>query len=551
MVTPKEKDGISVIVCCYNSADRLPKTLQHLQDQKFDVDIPWEIIIINNASTDNTVEIAKSLCESFSNLSHRFLLADEPLCGLANARQKGVELSNYNFIIFCDDDNWLCEDYLNIVYSVFVNYANVGYIGGCSEAVFESGITKPDWFDDVAYSYAVGKPFKQNGIQNAVYTWGAGMCVRRAAVEHIFKYPFLLTDRNGVDLSSGGDSEICARINIQKYDLYFSENLKLNHFIPSKKLSEEYAKKLNIKIEESNAVIHSYTSQIDVNKKSGIDKMLFFIKEIYRYISPKYKNRRRSASQNLFFLTGISFFGTKNDKVVYQYNKSVAKKSKNKLPDIIDAVYYINLEKRKDRKKAFLNRATNINHHNIIRVEAVDGQLLNTDNWIGTAGSLGVRQSHINLLKKASENKHHHFLAFEDDVIIPYDFSKKLLNTLAHVPNDWDMIYLYAENHVIQPVHINKYIVKLQCTLGLVAVLYNSKKINFIIDSIQNEQKYVDVSMADIQKKLNVYAPVKSIVSHAKGYSDIENKHVDYYKWQMKKSIYSALKKLRINFQKN
>ncbi len=63
----KQKDnkviskGVSVVVCCYNSAPRLPETLMHLFAQIVNPDIKWEIIIINNASTDDTLEVAQAI----------------------------------------------------------------------------------------------------------------------------------------------------------------------------------------------------------------------------------------------------------------------------------------------------------------------------------------------------------------------------------------------------------------------------------------------------------------------------------------------------------
>ncbi len=52
------KPGVSIIICCYNSERRLPETLAHLFTQQVSEDIPWEIIVVNNASSDATSRIA-------------------------------------------------------------------------------------------------------------------------------------------------------------------------------------------------------------------------------------------------------------------------------------------------------------------------------------------------------------------------------------------------------------------------------------------------------------------------------------------------------------
>ncbi|NJN42415.1 MAG: glycosyltransferase [Flammeovirgaceae bacterium] len=48
------EEGVSVIICCYNSSSRIEKTLEHLFQQKTNSRLHWEIILVDNASTDQT-----------------------------------------------------------------------------------------------------------------------------------------------------------------------------------------------------------------------------------------------------------------------------------------------------------------------------------------------------------------------------------------------------------------------------------------------------------------------------------------------------------------
>jgi glycosyltransferase involved in cell wall biosynthesis len=54
------KSGVSVIICCYNSEKRIEEVLHHLDKQKDTNHFLWEIILVDNASTDNTAEIARN-----------------------------------------------------------------------------------------------------------------------------------------------------------------------------------------------------------------------------------------------------------------------------------------------------------------------------------------------------------------------------------------------------------------------------------------------------------------------------------------------------------
>ena len=53
--------GVSVIVCCYNSALRLPETIRHIVQQETPAEIDWEVVIVNNSSTDNQISIYNSI----------------------------------------------------------------------------------------------------------------------------------------------------------------------------------------------------------------------------------------------------------------------------------------------------------------------------------------------------------------------------------------------------------------------------------------------------------------------------------------------------------
>ena len=62
--------GISIIICCYNSAKRLHETLKHLALQQVSDTIHWEVILVNNNSTDATTQIA---LEIWNGLGQKFV----------------------------------------------------------------------------------------------------------------------------------------------------------------------------------------------------------------------------------------------------------------------------------------------------------------------------------------------------------------------------------------------------------------------------------------------------------------------------------------------
>lgn len=128
--------GVSIIICCYNSASRLSQTLAYLKMQKYFDGIVWEVIVVDNASTDNTAQMAID-CWGLNGPVPLHIIV-EPIPGLSNARRKGILEANYEFISFIDDDNWVASDWVSKVIQVFNDYPSAGACGGKAKPVFES-----------------------------------------------------------------------------------------------------------------------------------------------------------------------------------------------------------------------------------------------------------------------------------------------------------------------------------------------------------------------------------------------------------------------------
>jgi len=217
------------------------------------------------------------------------------------------------------------------------------------------------------------------------------------------------------------------------------------------------------------------------------------------------------------------------------------KKLQNNLSYEFDAAYYINLDYRSDRRAKFESKTKYLGIEKILRIKAIEGIDVDLLNWPGTAGELGIRESHIYTLEHAQRNKFNKFIIFEDDAIIPKNFKMVFSNFLRMVPTNWDMLYLYAENHYLAPEDIGNNILKLKNTLGLVAIVYNSKSLERIIFKLKNDLRWVDSVMADLHNELNVYAPRKSIVKHSFGYSDNIGKYIDYKNRRLTRYLAKAL----------
>ena len=262
--------GVSVVICCYNSTKVLPKTLKYILGQKVPDSIHWEIIVVDNASTDNTYQEAKRILQS-SNRLIPFRIVKEPDPGLSAARLKGFNTAKYEYIIFCDDDNRLQEDFIRISFETMNSNKQIGVLGGQSIAEYE--VIPKQWFKDWKNSFAIGKQGKEEGdiTWTTGFVWGASMIIRKEAWNDLVSKGFrsLLTDRKGNTLSAGGDTEICYALRNEGWKIWYNPELKFRHYISAGRLNWKYLRKLFRGFGNASAGLDEYLKKIPDNIKEG------------------------------------------------------------------------------------------------------------------------------------------------------------------------------------------------------------------------------------------------------------------------------------------
>jgi glycosyltransferase involved in cell wall biosynthesis len=254
---PGRELDISVVICCYNSSGRLAPTIKHLAEQEFNSEIKWEVVIVDNASTDDTNEYALN---ELSKYQFESKVVYESEAGLSNARKKGVKESSGRYILFCDDDNWLDKRYFQLSYDIMESDPKIGMLGGFGEPYIEG--LKPKWFDRYQVTYAVGPQHHEEADISYIkaYVYGAGSVVRKELLLLLDKIGFkhVLTDRIGKKMVSGGDNEIGYAMVLLGYKVYYSPRLKFEHYIPQGRLTKEYLLKIYIAQVLTTPVVKAY-----------------------------------------------------------------------------------------------------------------------------------------------------------------------------------------------------------------------------------------------------------------------------------------------------
>ncbi len=236
-------EGISVIVCCYNSFKRIAPTLEHLFKQEITWGFDWEIIIVDNNSSDNTSEKAQQLYDS-SGSSIPFRIISESNPGLSNARQAGFSASKHEIALMVDDDNWLSSNYLEGVWNAFQKDQYIGMVGGLG--IPELTAPAPEWFEKYAYCFATGAQTEDGkaGLTSELY--GAGLALKLSVLGRLKENGFktLLSDRVGDSLISGGDTELCFAFRMAGAKLLYEPSISFQHELPQSRINWAYLRRL-------------------------------------------------------------------------------------------------------------------------------------------------------------------------------------------------------------------------------------------------------------------------------------------------------------------
>jgi len=203
--------------------------------------LPVEVILVDNNCQDDTVAFANTCWHSELGNPCDLISVKECKAGLSFARERGVNVSRYSYGIFCDDDNWLNDNYLEVLLSIFRCNSSVGIVGGISYPVADSRF--PAWFFNRAKSFAVGIQADKTGVVTKNHwLWGAGMAFRVDVLMSIYSSGVnsLISDRSGASLTSGGDNEICAWFIFKGYDLWYDDSLIISHYMSEERLTDDY-----------------------------------------------------------------------------------------------------------------------------------------------------------------------------------------------------------------------------------------------------------------------------------------------------------------------
>jgi glycosyltransferase involved in cell wall biosynthesis len=130
----KSKPKISVIMPTFNRACYIAEAIKSVQDQILD---DWELIVVDDGSTDGTESIVRGFVEKDSRISY---FKNEKNIGIAKTRNRGVTLAKADYVAMLDsDDRWASPDKLIKQLSFLEQNKELGIVGTNASFMDENG----------------------------------------------------------------------------------------------------------------------------------------------------------------------------------------------------------------------------------------------------------------------------------------------------------------------------------------------------------------------------------------------------------------------------
>lgn len=242
---------LSVIFCTYNREKYLYNALKSIAKQDFPYQ-GYEIVMVNNNSTDSTESICKKFQEDYPQVEFHYFL--ETNQGLSYARNRGVKESKGDILVFVDDDATVFEFYLSSIKLFFEAHPDVAACGGPIVPVYE--IDKPKWLSHYTEQLIGGALYEGDKVKpfrNGKYPGGGNSAFRKEVFE---KYGLFNVElgRKGTGLIGAEEKDLYDRLTKGGEAFYYLPLMGIHHYIPEKKLSESHFRELTYSIGKSERI---------------------------------------------------------------------------------------------------------------------------------------------------------------------------------------------------------------------------------------------------------------------------------------------------------
>ena len=248
---------ITVIVPTRNRADLLGVALESLDCQTLSKN-EFEVIVVDNGSTDHTADLTFSLGKKLGNLRY----VREPTPGLHAGRHRGLREAHGDVLVYIDDDIRATPSWLEAIADNFAD-PKVSMVGGNNYPDFQGPV--PDWLgkpwaqpalggQGIVYLSVLSLPIGRREI-NPYLVWGCNFSVRKQVVLDAGGFHPDSLPRELIRFRGDGETHVARYVQENNLRCNYDSRVSVYHAVTQERMSFDYFRQRGI----NQGVSESYT----------------------------------------------------------------------------------------------------------------------------------------------------------------------------------------------------------------------------------------------------------------------------------------------------
>jgi len=225
---------ISVAVCTWNRCESLRRTLEVMTGLQVPAGVDWELLVVNNNSTDATDAVVRSFT---ARLPIRLL--QEKIAGLSYARNRAIQAATGDILLWTDDDVLVEPRWLERIINGFRTF-DADFVFGPSRPAWEVG-SAPEWFSPLHYGKLAlidygAQPFRVRDLSTPFF--GLNFAVKRGVLIELGSF----REDLGVKEDSGGgeDIDLFRRAQAAGRTVVYVPDAIVEHVIPPVRMTRTF-----------------------------------------------------------------------------------------------------------------------------------------------------------------------------------------------------------------------------------------------------------------------------------------------------------------------
>ncbi len=233
---------ITAAIATYNRVHFLPGLFKSILDQTLDKSL-FEILIVDNNSSDSTAEFTKRFIEENPDRSIRYVV--EYNQGVSFSRNRLIMESRTDYIAFVDDDAIMDINYLQRACDFFDSDSNLVELGGPVYLKYLCPVPKWEnkYMNSLLGYFAPSDSEYTMTKKNKKYIRGSNMCFRREEFLSEKRRFDTNLGRKGGGLAGGEEKEMAYKLLDMGLKIVYRPELIVYHIVPEERTKESFIKR--------------------------------------------------------------------------------------------------------------------------------------------------------------------------------------------------------------------------------------------------------------------------------------------------------------------